>query len=209
MKSANKNNQVDNQMITRSSVKRMVRDMIRSVEEVKFFNTTVAATTSLTPTIYALTQPIVQGIGGGQRIGDEILLKEILLRFRLDINQANTALTNVVRFIIFSDNMADGAFPLYTDLLTSTGVTSLYSYQVVKTKRFKIYLDQISGLNLNGEGVKVFSRQLKVHAPVFFNDGTNASTANGKGSLFIMVWTDVSGNFPALNGDIEMRFTDS
>jgi len=194
-----------NPIVTKS----MVKQMIEHGKELKFFNTSIAANTSATPAILAITQPIIQGVGGGQRVGDDIDLKRIIYKFRVDMNVNNTVLSNVVRMIIFSDFQADAAAPVIADLLTGTLVTSLYNEQMVKSHRFKIHYDHIIPLSLNGPNVEIYERDFQVKHRINYTDTTNVTGANGKGAIFFAYWADTSVNHPAINGEIELRYTDS
>lgn len=195
--------------MARSDIKKMVRSMIEAGRELKFYNTTVSATLTSTPTVYAITQPIVQGIGGGQRVGDDILMKKILFKFRADMNQSNTVLSNAFRFILFTDQMNVGAFPLQTELLTGSNVTDLYALEMIKEKRFKILHDKVYELSLNGTAGISFEKTIKLSHPIYYNDSANTAAANGRGSIWLMLWDNLGANHVGLNGSIEVRYTDA
>jgi hypothetical protein len=183
--------------------------MIESGREIKYLNGSVAATLSATPTVFSLSQAIVQDTTGTGRIGDDICLKKIIIKLRADMNQANTVLSNAWRFILFADMQGDGANPLAADVISGTTVTSLYTLEVVKEKRFKIYYDHVYELSLNGSAGMTIEKTFNLNHPIYYQDTTNVATASGKGALYLILFDNLSSNHIGVNGTFHMRWTDA
>jgi hypothetical protein len=194
---------------TRGDIKRMVRSMIESSRELKYLNGAVAATLSATPTVFPVTQTIIQDATGTGRNGDDIILKKLIIKLRADMNQGNTVLSNAWRFILFADMQGDGANPVAADILSGTTVTSLYGLEVVKEKRFKIYYDHVYELSLNGQAGMTIEKTFNLNHPVYYEDTTNVATASGKGALYLILYDNLAANHIGVNATIHMRFTDS
>jgi hypothetical protein len=194
---------------THMEVKRMIKSMISAKEEVKFFNSTVASTLSATPLVLNITEPIIQGITGATRIGDEIALKKIIFKFRGDMNQSNTLLSNAYRFLLVADMQGNAAPPVVGDILTGTNVTDLYAWTVVKEKRFKIIYDKVFVLSLNGPSGNSFGATIPLKHHVFFSNVDSSDSSNAKGSLHLLVWDNLASNHVGVNGTIQVQFTDS
>jgi hypothetical protein len=183
--------------------------MIESGREIKYLNDSLAATLSATPSIFPVTQTIIQDTTGTGRIGDDIILKKLIIKIRADMNQGNTVLSNAWRFILFADMQGNGANPVAADVISGTTVTSLYSLEVVKEKRFKIYYDHVYELSLNGQAGMTIEKTFNLNQPVYYQDTTNVATASGKGALYLILFDNLASNHVGVNGTIHMRWTDA
>lgn len=156
-----------------------------------------------TGAIVSITTPIVEGDDINQRNGTTIRLGRIRVLYR----GTSVTTSSSVRFILFRDMMNQGTTPAVVDVLPSTSWISMYSdVREIQQKRFHIVHDITLDLPIAGENVKTFTKDLPLSGLVYFNGATNVSTANGKGSLFLLV----IGNAVSTNYDyaIQLVYTD-
>jgi hypothetical protein len=164
----------------------MINDKFRSKDETKAAVFTGTATAALpTGGVTAVTQGIIQGIGNGQRTGNDITLA----RIRCKINTTAVGASGITRYIIFQDHEALGALPSVTDVLDSTSVVAGYNtINTVSRKRFKILADFSHAVPIGGEAVKVFDRYFskELSKVVTFLGTTSTASANGKNAVFLL-----------------------
>jgi len=185
---------------------RVVR-ILRRREELKLIDIGVSVALSSTPTVYPLTQSIVQGITAVTRIGNIVRLQSLRMSFLQHINSSGSFAST--RIIVFRDKENRGAIPAYTDVVTNGGVSALYGSSVVQEKRIIILYDKTFGLNINGDAMHAFKSNIKLDFDCFYNGTTGTATDNGKNSLWLMAWSSDNVNKPGLDGDIEVTWTDS
>lgn len=190
----------------KSSVPQQIQKYLRKNAERKFFDTTVSSAVDITWDVTTLSQTIVQGIGGGQRIGDNITYVALTMIGRFTINPA-AAVSNC-RMVVVLDKMNDGIAPIYSDLFINNGIDSTYSVQQIKEKRFTILLDKSYALNLQGIAAHMFNHRMPLNQKVEYNATTSVVGANGKNSMWIFYINDNGANKPSLNIDYQIEFTD-
>lgn len=131
-------------------VKQMVKSMIQQPVEQKYFDQSLALGAVVAGNIYCISD-ITRGDDVTQRIGNQVVLKEIDMRTSFSIN------TNVqkaaIRFIILQDKQGMNA-PIVTDILESglvgTAYTDVCPYYWDYRRRFKILHDEVVPMNRNG-----------------------------------------------------------
>jgi len=183
-----------------------IQKYLRKHAERKFFDTTVSSAVDITWDITTMSQTIVQGIGGGQRIGDNITYVNLTMIGRFTINPA--AITSDCRMVVVLDKMNVGVAPVYSDLFINNGVDSTYSVQQIKEKRFNILYDKSFPLNINGIAAHMFHKKIKLNQTVEYNATTNVVGANGKNSMWIFYINDNGASKPSLNIDFQIEYTD-
>lgn len=199
--SKNKKKNRSNKANMRVEIQRYMR---RNAEH-KFFDSTVASAVGTGYNILALSQPIIQGVGGGARVGDNITYIDLTMIYRIDIgNGSNTD----VRFIVVLDKQNNGVAPVVGDLLVNTGFTSTYSAQQIKEKRFNILWDVVYNVTSGGVGGITKKVVIPLVQKAEFNDPTNVVGANGKNSMWLFMVSTDNTNKPGFNMDFQIRFTD-
>lgn len=146
----------------------------------------------------------------GARIGDEIIVKDIELRF--DIGQA-TAITaesyQGARCIIvqyYGDNTTAFSAGTFLSVTGAAGIT-LSPYNHDNRRLYKILYDERFDLVYNGTAL--------VHRTVLVKPGRkkvrfDASTLGGDGHIYVMFMSDISGsNTPGYNYTCRINYVDS
>lgn len=190
----------------RSSVAAEVERVLRRRAERKFFDSTVGVNVGTTYSVLALSQSIVQGTGGGQRIGDNISYLRLHCSFRVDCNI--TATVNDLRIIVVLDKMNNGVAPVVGDLLIGTSLTSTYSAAQIKEKRFTILYDKLANVTTGGRSSFMQQRVIPLNQTASYLGTTNVVGANGKNSMWIFLVSDNNTNQPGFNMDFQIEYTD-
>lgn len=192
-----------------NEVGRMIYRALRKSVEHKFFDSVVASTIGSGGTFFALTQAIIQGIGGGQRIGDNIALLRLQMNYRINLNITNTSLSDTIRVVVVLDKMNDGVAPTQADLMSLNTVTSPYSPEQIKSKRFTILFDKIDFVALGGKDIVVNQRSINLNGNTTYQGATSTTAANGKNSMWVYC-IGTSNSFPAaFNMDFQVIFGDA
>lgn len=194
-------------LLRRSQVAQEFVKLLRRKSEPKFYDSTISATVGNTYGVYALSQPIVQGIGGGQRVGDNISYLDLTMIYRVDIN-LNTTIVNNIRIIVFLDKMNDGVVPVVSDLLVNATITSTYSPQQIKEKRFTILHDAIHNVAIGGITSISERRKITLNQVCSYLAATNVNGANGKNSMWAFLIGTDGTNMSSFNMDFQIRFID-
>lgn len=184
----------------------VVHRYMRRRAEHKFFDSTVSETIGTTLDINAISQPIIQGTGGGQRTGDNITYIDLTMVYRIDINSAAT--TTDVRLIVVLDKQNNGVAPVIGDLLVNSNLTATYSAQQIKAKRFTILLDEIYNVTTGGIAAVTKRKVIPLNATAAYNGTTDATASNGKNSMWMFAVSTDNTNKPGFNMDYQIRFTD-
>lgn len=189
------------------SVGLQIQRYLRKHAERKFFDSTVSQTTNTTWDVNALSQPIVQGVGGGNRIGDNITYTSLLVKGRYQINPLAAASGTNMRLVIVLDKMNDGIAPIFSDLFVNNGMDSTYSPQQIKEKRFTILHDKVSNVAVGGITTITMNLRIALRQTAAYNATTNVVGANGKNSMWLFSAAD-DANKPSLNMNFQIEFTD-
>lgn len=190
---------------SQANISSMIQKALVKNAEHKFFDTVVTNNPNATYVINALTQNIIQGTGGAQRIGDNIRLISLTYKARYDIiSGTNTD----VRVIIVLDKMNVGIAPVVGDLLVNTSITSTYSAQQIKEKRFTVIYDRIANINNAGRNSLIVQKTFKLNNVVEYNGTANATADNGKNSMWLFTVSTEPTNVPTLKADCQVMFID-
>jgi hypothetical protein len=187
----------------------MVRAIIDSKAEKKYFTTNIASAAAATTagTVYTLTQGIVEGGEINQRSGRKI--QTIKSEIKFSANLPTAAGTGMVRFIWVADQMNTGVLPSASDILESVTVTGLYSIKSAGIGRFTVIRDTgysmcVGGANNHINGY--FSHTKKTN--IFYSDATSVNSANGRGAMFLLVLSDLAANQPLVSINFGIKYVD-
>lgn len=189
------------------NISRIVQRAIIRQSEQKFFDSTVSRSVGSSYTVNALTQDIIQGIGGGSRVGDNIRYKSLNINFRFDNNSSSPV--NDVRVVIVLDKFNVGVAPVPSDLFVNTNLTATYSAQQLKSKRFTILFDKMFSLNNAGDSSAVVQKTIMLNQVASYNNVASTTNANGKNSMWLFMVGADNTNQAGMNGDFMVLFTDS
>lgn len=203
---ARKNTKNNRKSRSNTSVATQVQKYLLKHAEHKFHSVTVSSAFATTWTVSGITQSLVQGISGTERIGDNIRYFCVRQFGRVTVN--TTASFANCRVILVLDKMSDSVAPVVGDLLNSNTVDSTYSAEQIKSKRFTILFDESYALNTQGVGAHMFNRTLNMNQTATYNGITNAVASNGKNSMWLFYVNDNGANVPSMNCNFQVEFTD-
>jgi len=167
------------------NIDKAVKRALMRIAEPKVFSTQAAGNLiSSSGTVINLSNGIVEGDGINNRSGTVVTITKQNLRFNFEA----FTVTQSARVILFRDMMNGGSTPSVTDVLPATGYLSHYSdVREIQQARFDILWDVVIDCNLNGEATKTLRKVASRPKKVFYNGTTAVASANGKGSIFLLV----------------------
>lgn len=174
-----------------TSVKRMVKQMIDNTLEHKqsTLGSPVGGGWTTAGVVFPVNQQIAQGDAINLRSGDQITVKKLVIRLDMVLTALVTSVS--ARFIVFSDNQADGALPSVTALLDTAQFLSTYHLYNKQRGRFKVLADKQFTLVSSSESAHITTNlTFRMNHKVNFNDGTSLVTNTGKGALFVLMIAD-------------------
>jgi hypothetical protein len=187
--------------------KKQVKDMIKSVQEVKQLTTAISSGNAIAigGGISNLSL-VAQGDDVNNRSGDIITMKD--LHLNLAFFQATAANSVSIRLIVFSDSMGSGGTVGITEVLFSANFTSPYLASNVQRNRFKIFHDEMFTM-VGATDTQEVTRYLKIpiNQKRYFNDATANATSVGKNTLYMLILG--STTVPVFAAQHALRFTDS
>lgn len=186
--------------------------------EWKYSDTQVNIDLSTTPG-YVLLNGLVPGTAATQRIGQNVSIKSIEVKLRMQVTPA-TGVDQFVRVLIAVDRQPNGAAPVIGDLLTATSVTAPRNLN--NRKRFKILMDKPYAMGgiLNGAGsgsqtsnLRMVKKYMKFKRPIVveYNTGNAGTVADITSNSIYMftLGTEAAGNTDTnMLGYIRIRYTD-
>jgi hypothetical protein len=187
--------------------KQQVKDLIKSVQEVKQLSTAISAGNAITTGGGISNLSLVaQGDDINNRSGDIITMKELDLY--LAFFQATAANSVTIRLIVFSDSMGSGGTVGITEFLFSANFTSPYLAFNRQRNRFKVFHDEMFTM-VGATQTQEVDRHLKIpiNQKRYFNDATANATSVGKNTLYLLILG--STTVPVFAVQHSLRFTDS
>lgn len=146
--------------------------------------------------------PLAQGVGNGQRVGDLVSMKNLLIRFSL-VHQDST---NVVRVMVVKWNEVGS--PALGTILEAPALGQNYPYAPVNwnnRKQFRILYDNLFATSTNTNAVLVEKVYLKRLGNQQFQVG---STIPEQGSLYILAVSDSPASGPTMSLMWSISYTD-
>ena len=184
--------------------------------EHKFLDTSFAQAT--VPTAGLISYPSVnfvpQGAGESERVGRKVVLRNLLLRYVVVLNNTTTAgsTEDVVRTIVFLDKQCNGQAATVTDILATANHLSFNN--LANKGRFSILCDQSTDINSNGaiaagfgEKVETRSKYLRLNHPIEFSGATGAITEIRSNNIGILIIS--KGANSLWNATVRIRYSDS
>jgi len=176
----NKEKNRDKAPVTRA----MVKSMIAKPVETKYFDQSQAQGAVNAGTITCVTD-ITRGTDVTQRIGNEVMLKEMQVRMSFTIN-ANVN-TSVIRYVFAVDTMGVNA-PSVGDVLESgllsTGYTDIAPYYWDYRRRFKILHDDSVGLCKYANNAYLFKH---FTLPLGFRSSNIGASTTFKNHVYLII----------------------
>lgn len=175
-------------------VRRVVRDVLLSQQELKRANTNPGNTVWTTAgAITQISQQIVQGDSIQGRSGDTISPKE------LTVNLAMVSIGHAYlgRVIIFQDMLNVGIDPTVAQVLDTASYIATYQPDTAQQHRFKILYDHTFSCDFISGVVTTTSRmfkefKFKLKGKIRYNGATNVAASNGPGALYILFISDIA-----------------
>lgn len=203
----------------------------RLPQEKKEQLTTIAGVAIAATGTLDLINGLTAGTGFQNRIGRQVSLKSVYMRYKLALNVPDITAGSLVdrtsppqlcRMILFVDSQPNGAAPATTDLLVAATTTSQLNLN--NRDRFTILVDKVynfgaqmadaaSGLQLTTPPwIQHFEVYKKIGIKTTFNAGNAGTVAdintNSLYQLFICDNGAVAANAVVYTGTTRLRFTD-
>lgn len=191
------------EIMDKTTIKRLIKQEIKAVQEIKSFDTGFAQTVDSTGTLQKLTT-IPQGDTDSTRDGDA--LKLCKFEFRGQSNFADS--TNATRLLIFRWNQDDSsAAPAgITDLLQTATPFSPFNRDNERARKFDIIVDHLFVTANCGPGTEKLEVIKEMRSKIAFQ----ASANTGTGHIYsAMVSDSTATTHPGLNYVVRVYFTDS
>ncbi len=200
--------------VHRSAGKQALREVRKlkskiSVEKKAFFQN-LPAIPALTAAICTHVTAVAQGDDFDERDGNMIKLTSVSLKGQLLGGGGGTSL---VRIVLFRDNDNQGAPAAITDLWNNSTAYSQNDHRLVAPnpqRRFTILADKsyrVGSATVNDNFNVPFSISRKVTNKCYFT-GT-ASSDEGKGSIWMIIGSNLASNLPTVVGTMKCTYTDS
>jgi hypothetical protein len=183
-----------------------IRKLI-NIEE-KVIQVSVTSTAATTAGSLNSISSIVQGLDFTNRIGDSIKLQRIEVRGRIYRNSSAT--TSLVRVLCVRDLDGYGTAPNPGDIMESVGAVDapLSPYDYLNRKRFSVLYDDFMSVDNTGDSSKVFAFDVPHEGHILYLGTTAAAASNGKGSLYMLFFSDEGTNTPTYAFYSRVYFTD-
>lgn len=182
----------------------MLKSLVNA--EPKFVDTVSTGVAFANTMTYVRLTSIAQGTTDSTRVGNKILLKDLLIRWTCSINTAATG-NNIVRIILFVDKQTEGALPINPDPLATANADAPLSMD--ESKRYVIIRDWHYVLNTT-----TFQSTAKKHYKILnFHcdfDGTGSTIGDAKeNQIYLGFITSAASNFPSLSYYARVKYFDS
>lgn len=152
--------------------------------------------------------PVAQGTDQDDRIGNEIELASIQMKFRIAINSAAT--TTFCRVLLVKDFDNQGATPSINDILGTGTDYSDYltcSFKHVDNKhRFSFLYDKTFTLGINAIGGIHQEYYKKVPLKIEYTSANSADMTNQQ--VFLVFLSNESTNYPTIRYFVRSKYTD-
>lgn len=164
-----------------------------------------------TPYVLPLTL-ISQGDTSLTREGLQIKPRHLQFKFLLN-RSADSTIATVVRLILFADREQQGTVPAVADILESSAWSAWTEHDT--RPRFKIYRDWTiplqgtlslpdSNNNQLYKGIIKFGKKAKI----WFSGTGLTQASQGKNSLYLLMLSNETTNYPVLSWYSRLRFTE-
>jgi len=165
--------------------------------EIKHLQTTGNNAVSTTMQVADLCYQITQGSGVSNRIGNEILIKNVQVRGH--VTASTTTVLQHCRLVLIYDKQPNGAYPAFTDIYLAASCDSLPRLDIAN--RFIIFKEwyfPIEGYvtaSITGGGISssyLIDENIPVNCPIKYGANAGAVADLRSGNLFFMQIGDVA-----------------
>lgn len=186
----------------RNQIKQLVKNEIKSNQELRSFDTGVATTFDNTGSLVKLTT-IPQGDTDSSRQGDHVKLHSI--RMKGAVTYSDT--TNTFRLIILRWNQDDSSSaPVVGDITQSLTPYSPIHRDNERAKKFDVISDELLGVANVGPGIVTFNWEKQMKSIIAFQ----ATATTGTGHLYAYIISDSAGlPHPSMSFVFRSYYTDS
>ncbi len=193
---------VRSQMATKS----FVRNEIRRNQEMKAFFKQSDTDVPISGTLVNVSN-ILQGIEGRQRIGDNVLLERLHIKFQIIASTAENR--NVVRIVVFQ--WIQGTTPVLADIFENTGIPWLSSLTYDVRQIRKVLFDRSWATIKAGDGSGTSQYVATVNISKFREKKMNflAELTSGENQIYVMMVSDsVTGDKPVVTFHSMLTYRD-
>jgi len=208
-------------MVEKKQVVKIAKQIALRDEDLKIKDISNGVLINNGGTVLNLSNGISQGTSDQNRIGDEIFARRLELRMSVKGGLNQTGYANV-RVAVVKDNSREfTGTPLYGAVFESAQPESPYLYTAVKAKRWTVLFDKY--ICVAPSSVTSATNATQVAQPATFmwqfdkklnhRIEFNQSSVQGRGSLYLVLITDLGTNINSTNPIIDMysrlSFTDA
>ncbi len=189
--------------------KRKIR-MITNLVERKFLKQRlVSADINTTSNLLQITN-LIHGTGDGQRIGDKVMAKSIMIRGFIS-NNHGTAVDGQIRLIVFMNKRQNGITQILTgEILDDLNIVSLRNW--AHASQYIVLYDQTIAVDTTQHSLIPFKIRLsKLNKKVIY-EGTGAGQADAMANQYYFAWYGtVAGTTdnPQLTADVRLTYDDA
>lgn len=169
--------------------------------------------TADTSTSVALLNGIAPGTGLDQRVGRQVTMRSVQLKYAVNPTTSTNIADQIVRVVLVHDKQPNGTACAATDVLQYATVFA--PRNVDNRRRFTILYDRTHYINSYGEtgsGTNIQQYYHRLRHPVIFNSGSAGTVADiVTGSMYLIVLGTYSPGASASNVSYysRIRFTDN
>jgi hypothetical protein len=152
---------------------------------------------------------IVQGVGQNQRIGNQIKIITVKVRYYIAINQ--DAQNTSVRLMLVADTQTNGVSFQPADLLANSAAQyNLVSpINVSEVYRFRILQDRLLHMSIDGQQVRSGTLYFSTPMLVRYNGGTAGVGAVTTNNIYLAIVSDEGVNAPVLTTYTRVVYVDN
>jgi len=183
----------------------IVKSIIGSGLQVKLSNLATLGASPGGGTFVDLLSTVAIGTNELSRLGNRVHVRHLRIAYQLVLGSATNNMIRVVLFKWRPDTISDP--PGTNELLTDTGSNvrqCLSPYLVQNPSRFKVLYDHLHALDVYHPNV-IRIDEIKLNVECSFS---NNGVTTGQNHIYMLYMSDSTVNFPTMNYETVIHFTD-
>lgn len=195
--------------------RRVAHQVVESEQDVKQLDGSISGNIVAATPVGIIPFGTNQGTDYYQRLALETKAISIQVRFRLTLNTAGGATSQLVRFIAVIDTQQAGTGLLLTNTL-GTGlfagagpVTVEQLRSVFSQDRYRVLKDRVYTVSTGVANQREVNWYHRLWARVHYLDGGSASSSHGPNFMYLIWICNDAANGPAISATSRYSFTDS
>lgn len=164
-------------------------------------------TPGTTPAVYAMND-CKQGTDEGNRLGDDINMKSMVIQYDVAIDNLMTTTDNV-RLVVVKDKQNVGVEPAFASVFLANGVSTLKDERSPYARRYKVLKDMRLSLDAGGKRSAIGTIRIPLNFKATYNGNAGDYTDLRENGLFLMLVGAQNTYKSAWNVYWHITFTDS